>query len=608
MSSYQASPPTNSLVLYKQRPARVIASADKVEIEVEGGATRKVRPKDVMLLHPGPILSLSDLAAPEGDPEEAHALLEGSETTLEELAELAYGDFSAASAWAAWQLVAEGLWFSGEPGRVQARARDLVLRERAEREAKAQAEQAWKGLLERLAADSPAATDRDALAEVERLALAQGSGSRILAALGLEETPEVAHRALLRWGIWSHRFNPFPARAGVSERDPESALPELPAEPRLDLTGLPCYAVDDEGSADPDDAIGIDGDTLWVHVADVAALVDAEHPMEREARARGANLYAPEGVVNMLPAAVTDRLGLGLQSVSPALSFGLRIGASGEIEDLRVEPTLIRAERVSYAAADGRLAEVHFAAINDMARRYRSRRESLGATGLDLPEVSVRVVREEIRIRPLERSASRAMVTEAMLMAGEAAARFCREHDIPIPYATQQPPDGADGGEGLAANYARRRTFKPSRLLTEPDAHAGLGLPLYTRATSPLRRYADLLVHQQIRAHLAGRPPLDREQVAERIAESEQGSGAIRRAERLSNQHWKLCFLKENRSWTGEAVVVALEERRVVALIPELALETRLRPKDAVVLDQRLRVAVADVDLPDQTASFRIMG
>jgi hypothetical protein len=101
----------------------------------------------------------------------------------------------------------------------------------------------------------------------------------------------------------------------------------LPEEERLDLTHLPALAIDDKGNQEPDDALSLEGDRLWVHVADVAALVPPESAADLEARARGATLYLPEGAVPMLPWAAIGRLGLGLSEISPALSFGLDLDA-----------------------------------------------------------------------------------------------------------------------------------------------------------------------------------------------------------------------------------------------------------------------------------------
>lgn len=618
MSTHLPSPPTNSLVLYKVHPARVLAVGEKIEIELPGGETKRVRPKDVELLHPGPLRSLNDLVTPTGEPEAAWELLEGGETTLSELAELAFDAFTPASAWAAWQLVADGLSFSGTPAAIRVRTRAEVERDRAERDAKANAERDWQAFLARMAAARPAPEDARRLGEVERLAHGETEKSRILEALGHEQNPVNAHRALVQVGHWSDRHNPYPRRCGVPTSAPVQPLPDLPDEDRLDLTGLPAWAIDDEGNEDPDDALSLQGDTLWVHVADVAALVVPDGEVEREARARGSNLYLPEGVINMLPAAVTERLGLGLKPVSPALSFRLDCGPDGDLRSVEVHRTWIRAQRLTYEEVDGRLDEAPFAALRALTDRYRARRLAAGATNLELPEVSVKVRDGQVRVRPLPRLASRELVADAMLMAGEGAARFCQERAIPIAYATQPPPEPppsdrplSDRGQpprDLAAMYARRRAFKPSRLVGAPDPHAGLGLAMYTRATSPLRRYSDLLVHQQIRAVLRGEPTLTPEQVTERIGEAESAAALVRRTERLSNLHWKLVYLKDNPGWRGEATIVEREDRKGIALLPMLAMETRLRLREEPALNSAVRVTVREVDIPAQTATFSVLG
>lgn len=607
MATYQANPPVDSLVLYKIRPARVVSVGEKIEIELDGGQSKRVRAKDVELLHPGPLRHLGDLVPQQGELDEAWELLEGGETTLKDLAELAFNDFTPSTAWAAWQLVAEGIAFSGTPGAIQARAREVVEREQAERAAKAAAEQDWKAFLERMATASPAQEDTHRLAEVERLAFGQAEHSRVLEALGHQQTPENAHRALVRVGHWDRNRNPHPLRCGAPTRDLDIAVAELAEEDRLDLTHLAAHAIDDEGNQDPDDAISVDGERLWVHVADVAAIVHPDSDAEREARARGANLYLPEGVVNMLPAVVTERLGLGLHPISPALSFGFRCDEQGELTDLEVHRTWVRVERHSYETVEAQLESPRFSEILRVTERFRARRVANGASGLALPEVSVRVVDGRVVIRSLPRLRSRELVTDAMLMAGEVAARFCRERDIPIPFATQGRPDAGEEPTDLAAMFARRRCFKPTRLSLEPGPHSGLGLAYYTRATSPLRRYSDLLVHQQIRAHLAGIMPLSAAQIAQRVSEADTASAAVRRGERLSNQHWKLVFLRDNPGWRGEGVVVGLEDRKAVVLVPDLALEARIRFRDPVVLNQRLRLALNEVDIPDLAVNFRIL-
>ena len=603
---HQSGPRADSLVLYKIRPARVVSVGEKIEIEIEGGQTKRVRPKDIAVLHPGPLRRLDELTPRAGQLQEAWELLEGADTDLKELAELVYDEFTPATAWAAWQLVADGLYFEGTPEAIHPRARAVIEQDGAEREAKARAEREWAGFLERVSKARIDPDDRERLAEVERLANQQAEHSRILKALDYPETPQSAHRLLVRLGYWAPNHNPYPARGGVALSDPVLPVPPLPEEPRLDLTHLPAFAIDDEGNQDPDDAVSIDGERIWVHVADVAALVAPDSVLDREARARGANLYLPEGIVNMLPAQVTEQLGLGLQTVSPALSFGLSCGADGQLSEIEIRPTLIRATRMTYAEAETRLDNGPLAALAAAAERYRARREASGAAGIELPEVSLRVEDGEVIIRSIDRHGSRGLVTDLMLMAGEAAARFCGERALPIPYATQPPPERIEQPRGMAAMLAYRRLFKPTRTSIEPGPHFGLGLAAYARATSPLRRYADLLVHQQIRAHLRGDQPASAEQVSARAGEADQSGIAVRRTERQSNLHWKLVYLSRQRGWQGEGVVVELGERKTGVMIPQLALETRIRAKQDLALDQRIGLSVAEVDLPELDCRFRV--
>ena len=596
-----------SLVLYKNRPARVVGVSDKIDIDLGEGKAKRVRDKDVVPLHPGPVNSLNELTPCLGDIREAWELAAGERLSLEDLAGLAYGDYTPATAWATWQAVADGVYFEGEPAALAARSAEQVAATVAEREAKERAERDWRDFLERVERGAVTADDRSRLAEVERVALGKNAASRVMQALGRQETPENAHRLLISSGYWDRFHNPWPARSDAPLRCADLPVPELVDEERLDLTHLAAYAIDDEGNQDPDDALSLDGDWLWVHVADVAALVEADGALDREARARGANLYLPEGVVHMLPPPLTHRLGLGLEAVSPALSFGLRLDDTGELVEYRIAPSWVRVERVSYEAADGRLGEAPFAAMVELTARYRARRVARGATGLQLPEVSIKVVDGRVVIRPLPRLDSRDLVTDAMLMAGEAAASWAVANGVAMPFATQAPPDEIRTPGDLAGMYAYRRLFKPSQTRGAPDPHAGLGIPAYVRATSPLRRYHDLLAHQQIRAALRGGSPLPAEALAERYGVADLGAAAVRRAERLSNQHWKLVYLQQNAGWEGEGVVVDLEERKAALIIPELAFETRVKLQGGMAPNQRLRLKVREIDLVDAAAYFRVL-
>jgi exoribonuclease-2 len=592
--------------LYKNRPARVAYTGEKLEIELEDGKVLKVRPKDVVLLHPGPIRSFRELQAPTGEVETAWELLAGDTTSLAELAELAYGAYTPAAAWAAWQLVAEGLYFRGTPETVVASSAEEVAQVRTAREARQIEEQAWAAFMERLRANRITPEDHRYLKEVEDLALGRRTTSRVLRELSRAESPEKAHALLLRLGYWEYTVNPYPQRLNVATTAPAVELPALPEERRVDLTHLQAFAIDDEGSHDPDDAVSLAGNRLWVHVADVAAVVSPGSVADLEARARGANLYLPEGTVPMLPAMATQLLGLGLAEISPALSFGMDLNAAGEIVGVEVIPSWVRVTRLTYDEVEARLDEEPFQRLYHLTQASAARRYARGALTIELPEVKVLVQDGQVTLRPLPPLRSRALVQEAMLMAGAAAARYALERGIPFLFATQDPPEAGEHSAGLAGMYALRRTLKRSQQTNVPGPHAGLGLEVYTRVTSPLRRYLDLVGHQQLRAYLQGATLLGEQEVLERVGAAEAVTGTVRQAELLTEKHWTLVYLLQYPDWRGEGILVEKRDRRGIVLIPALGLETRIHLDQEVPLNSTVTLSVSGINLAELEVYFQL--
>ncbi len=597
----------DSLVLYKNRLALVKQLGDKLKIKPKGSnKTLKVRPKDVTLLHPGPVQRLGDLTPQEGEVQTAWEILAGDSTTLVELAELIYGAYTPSTAWAAWQLVDEGLYFRGQPDAIEVRLPEEVAQEQAARQARAAERQAWATFLDRVRVGKTAPEDAHYLEEVEELALERRDKSRVMHALGRTESSYNAHALLLELGYWDHTVTPYAQRQDLLTSVPALELPPLPQEERVDLTHLPAFAIDDQGNRDPDDALSLQGNRLWVHVADAAALIHPDSPADREARARGANLYLPHKIVPILPPQATQTLGLGLNEVSPALSFGLDLQADGEIGEIEIVLSWVRVTRLTYAQVEEQIEDAPFGRFYQIAQVYRARRRANDAIFIKLPEVKILVQDDEISIRPLPALKSRELVTEAMLMAGEAAGRFALERDIPIPFSAQEPPREHAKLEGMAGMFALRRSLKPSHKKIAPSPHAGLGMPLYAQATSPLRRYLDLVVHQQLRAHLRGENVLNTKEVLERIGTAGAIIGSVRRAERLTRKHWTLVYLMQRPGWRGEGILAEKFGSRGKVIIPELDLETSLHLRADPPLNSALSLALSGVNLAELEAHFQV--
>lgn len=616
-------PRAGGLVLYKSRPARVKEVVEgRLDLELADGGTQKVRPKDVALLHPGPC-ALSRLAPPQAleEVDTVRQLLAaegdagGQTVDLRTLSELLYGDHTPASAWGSWQLVADGLHFEGTPDRVRPRTQAQVDAERRRRDEVAAAAAAWAAFLQRVRQGrcSPEAGDGNYLREVEELAEGRRERSRLLRELGRGESPEHAHALLLQLGWWDAQRLPYPARAGISLSPPTGALvAPAAAEERVDLTHLAALAIDDEGNRDPDDAVAVDDDgALWVHVADVAWQVPSGSPADLEARARGSTLYLPDGPIPMLPPAAVATLGLGLAAdgVGPALSFRLALDAAGAIAAVDVVRARVRVERLTYEQAEARLdGDERLARVAALAERSRQRRLAAGAVDLEWPEVRIRVRRSGdggpavIDIRPLPMLRSRRAVAETMILAGEGAARLACQRGIPFPFSVQDPSAvTADEGPprtGLAAAFALRRRQQPGRVSGDPSPHRGLGVEAYARATSPLRRYLDLLVHQQLRAALDGGEPLTATELMECAGAAEAVAGSVRATERQANRHWTLLYLAQQPGWQGRGVLIDTRGRRGLLLIPQLALEASVSLPDGGVPGAEYTVTVRSVDLP----------
>jgi exoribonuclease-2 len=593
-----------ALVIYKGKPALAEEKGDRLELTLEGGETLKVRPKDVLFLHPGP--ASLDLRVPEGEEEAAWELLEGQKVSLKELAELAFGAYTPEAAYGAYLLAQKGERFVLEGGEVRARTREELASLEEMKRRKEERERAFGEAVERIRQGRPSLEDRPLLAEVEALAYGERKESRLLKALGLPETPEAAHGLLLRLGLW-RRENPHPRRLGLPLAPPDLPVPPLPEEERVDLTHLPAFAIDDEGSQDPDDALYAErveeGFRLFVHVADVAALVGPGSPLDQEALRRGANLYLPEGTVPMLPLAVTEALGLGLKEVSPALTFELLVSPEGELlrEDLYL--SWVRVRRLSYREA---LEVEALAPMKALAEAFLRKRLAQGALDIALPEVKVRVEGEEIRITPLPPYESRVWVREAMLLAGYAAAHLALREGLPFPFATQEAPSHRVEGEGLAAMWAQRKTLKRAQLKAVPAPHKGLGLPLYAQVTSPLRRYLDLVAHQQLRAWLKGERPLSPGEVLERVGAAEAVADLVREGERRSKLHWTLLYLME-KGYEGLGVLVERRGGQGVFLLPELGLTAQVALSQALPLNAEVRLRFLEADLPVLEARFALV-
>ena len=142
--------------------------------------------------------------------------------------------------------------------------------------------------------------------------------------------------------------------------------------------------------------------------------------------------------------------------------------------------------------------------LNNLAKSHKVFRNNNGAIKLDLPNVDLKINNKKVDIQIQTESKSRELVAEMMVIAGRVVAQYATEYRISMPFLTQEVGSFSEeimqNKENLTATQAFQATrcFKQSKITTKASLHAGLGLACYVRVTSPIRRYLDLLVQQQL--------------------------------------------------------------------------------------------------------------
>lgn len=634
----------NSIVLYKNLPAIVSnIEQDKYIIDFYSFAftnenlekigkkgftiqEQKVREKDITLLsieENTTKYSLEDIIKyTENDVDlkikETWELLSSDEETatseirFSELVQLIDSNYSDKKSWFLYSNLINSLYFSlafqNSQNEIYFILRSLNEIEELNKKniAKQQEKEGREKFIERLKQKKLIPEDSIYMGDVEAFALGKTDKSKTLQEAGFSQDIEKAHKLLIDTGIWDITKNPFPLRWGLSIQSAKEGLCSPPQEERLKVPGI-SYAIDSEWSKDPDDAIGFDGTYYWVHIADPASTVMPDSTIDKIARDRGATLYIPEGASRMLAEESLSDYALGLKKESYALSFRLLLNDNASIKECKVFKTCVNVECITYKQADLKKESPELKPFFELARKNIQRRKSQGSIDINLPEVHIFVEPEtkKVSIEQFVEYESNNVVREMMLLAGEGAAHFAFENNIPFPYVSQEAPNlPSNIPEGLAGEFKTVKSMHKRSVGITPAAHAGIGIGMYSQVTSPLRRYSDLIAHQQLRAFLDGRELIEKNTMLERISAGDEAAIACKKAERKSNLHWTLIYLLQNPEWTGEAVFVEQKGTQCVFLISSLATQTTLIPSKQLNLNDRIVVKASKIDISTQNVIF----
>jgi exoribonuclease-2 len=248
--------------------------------------------------------------------------------------------------------------------------------------------------------------------------------------------------------------------------------------------------------------------------------------------------------------------------------------------------------------------------LNIITKSHKAFRDDNGAIKLDLPNVDIKLKNKKVDIRIQTKSESRKLVAEMMVIAGRVIAQYATEHKISMPFLTQEAgsfsEDIMQNKENLTATQAFQATrcFKQSKITPKASLHAGLGLPCYLRVTSPIRRYLDLLVQQQLVRYINNQTTLDDSQIKQRITQVNTIISRVNKATRQSIEHFKCLFLKQNNKWRGKGIIVDFNGNKTTVLIPEIAMITQLKLKSKAQLEDEFELRVVSINLENRLIDF----
>ena len=406
-------------------------------------------------------------------------------------------------------------------------------------------------------------------------------GRAMAAACGAEGQDELFQK-LVRLGVMAVDENIELIREGIPEAFPAAvsektfqivAHPGLfeAGGPRRDLTDLPLMTVDGQSTLDYDDALSIqaleDGYLIGVHIMDVAHHVKKGDVIDREALSRGSSIYMPDHRISMLPPLLAEGVcSLKAGEERPAISTFIKVGSFGTIVsyDICASVICVRHQRTYYdvnLAADD---DADIVNLRFIAEKFRELRLDQGAVQITLPDVNVWIDENgQVNLSRLNReSPARLLVSELMIMANWMMARFLRDNDMPAIFRSQPEPKERlykrDQGT-LFQNWMQRRRLNRFVLGTSAERHSGLGLDAYVTATSPIRKYFDLITQRQIRAVLGLEAPYTKDDISGLMQQLEQPMAAVSRVQHHRHYYWMLRYLEGR---VGEQTVATVLQKR----------------------------------------------
>jgi exoribonuclease-2 len=420
-------------------------------------------------------------------------------------------------------------------------------------------------------------------------------------------SPEAVFNHLVAVAVWTPDENVDLLRYGIPTGFPKPVIASAQSVPqpsadalknsgRVDLTHLNTITIDGQSTLDFDDALSIeirnDHYLVGIHISDVAQHIKKGDLLDQEARVRGSSIYMPDNRISMAPPMLSEnRLSLIKDTVRPTISTMVKISLSGDIISYDIFPSIICVDhQLSYYEANISTDEREtIACLYNIATRFREKRFSQGAIQITLPEINIWLDESGVPVinRVNRESPGRMLIAEMMILSNWLAARFLVENNTPAIFRSQAKPKDRlirNGTGTMFQNWMQRKLLNRFVLRPEPDFHCGLGLDAYVTATSPIRKYFDLVTQRQIRSVLGLERAYSEKEIEEVIEQLAQPMADVGRLQFRRNRYWLLKHLEGRIGEKEEAIVLQRRRNTYIVLLKAYMIECPLPQSSGIDL------------------------
>ncbi len=427
------------------------------------------------------------------------------------------------------------------------------------------------------------------------------------------KSSRIIFKALVKTGYWDIHENldlkryetpiAFPETVIASANEKTERFSSLPIkEDRKDLTGLPLMTIDGQSTLDFDDALSIQYENghyiIGVHIADVGYFIKRGEPVDLEAAGRASSIYLPDLKIPMIPPDLAEGIcSLKTGKNRPAISIMLRINSSGQIIDFDIIASIINVKNQLTYYDVNLLADENkdIITLYDIAKKFQQQRLDQGAIQITLPEINIWIDETgKLNLAKTNReSPGRLLVAEFMIMTNWLMGKFLAKNGLSAIYRSQTEPRDRlyqNNNGTLFQNWMQRKLLSRFMLTPNPEPHSGLGLDVYVTASSPIRKYFDLVTQRQIRAALGLEQPYSQDEIRQVIHVLEQPMGAVFRLQFQRQRYWLLKYLEGKIGGREEAIVIAKRKNNYIILLTNYMIECtlpvsagmELKPEDLV--------------------------